>query len=61
MTFLYSGPRRPAPQPTQCPCLTCAAYGPYCADTCVQFEAWEAAGKPGAVLAVQAAQTEDRP
>jgi hypothetical protein len=45
VTHAYAEP--PQPAPTECPCLTCHAHGPYCADSCAQFEAWEKAGRPG--------------
>lgn len=29
--------------PTDYPCLNCHAHGPYCADFCVQLDAWREA------------------
>lgn len=45
MTILYTEPIPPTP--TACPCMACHEYGPYCADACAKFDAWEKAGKPG--------------
>lgn len=50
MTHAYL--ERPQPAPEQCPCLTCAVYGPYCADACAQFDAWDEAGRPGPTATV---------
>lgn len=53
MTHAYLD--HPQPAPTQCPCLTCKVYGSYCADACAQFDAWEAAGRPGPTASTQVA------
>ena len=61
MTIVAAYTERAPDAPTDCPCLSCRSYGPYCADACALYDAWIAAGRPGRTSIIQAVPDNEQP